>query len=116
MEKDSSIEKVSTEVLAVLKNLPEELVNRIPKTFLNLLERNQDKTYNVIIDDSKKLFEQDISDEAQIMMYLIYRDYWATPEDRDKINSRIKQIKKEFDEKHSAESVFKEKYDGRGEI
>ncbi len=108
MDKDINIERVSTEVLALLKNFPDRLVNKIPKSFLEQLEKHQDKSYNVIIDDSKKLYEQDISDEAQIMMYLIYRDYWATPESRYKINARIKKIQKDFDEKYSAESVFKQ--------
>ena len=106
MEKESSIEIVSAEVLAILKNFPEELVNRIPKTFLDSLEKSKDPSYNVIIDDSKKLFEQNVSDEAQIMMYLIYRDYWATPEDKDKINAKIKKIKEDFDEDYSAEKLF----------
>ena len=39
-------------------------------------------------------------------MYLIYRDYWATPEDKDKINARIKKIKEDFDEEYSAEKLF----------
>lgn len=103
---DNNIGRVSAEVLELLKNFPESVVSRIPKTFLDQLEKHKDKSLNVIIDDSKKLFEQDVCEDTQIMMYLIYRDYWATPDEREKINARIKQIKKDFNEEYSADNLF----------
>lgn len=61
------------EVFMVLTNLNGELVNKIPqKVFIKLIELAADSTKQVIIDTSKPIDEQDISEESKDIISLIY--------------------------------------------
>ena len=93
--------RMAAEVLELLKYFPKKQVNKIPKSLIEQFKQGRDTSIEVIIDDSKKLFEQNVCDETQIMMYLIYRDFWATPKDKEKLNEILNIIDKDYKEKYS---------------
>lgn len=61
------------EVFMVLSNLNSQLVNKIPqKVFSKLVELAADSTKQVVIDVTKPINEQDISEESKDIISLIY--------------------------------------------
>ncbi len=70
------------EVWEILKYLPKEEYQRIPKDELDFYDAHRNRTHNFKIDPRKPLDEQNISREANAVMVTIYRDYFATPEQR----------------------------------
>lgn len=73
------------EVLEILKHIPEEDYKKVPTDKLELFENLKDKNYIFSYDPSKTLNEQKVSRVAKELIILLFRDYWATPEQRDLI-------------------------------
>lgn len=92
------------EVLEILKYVSVEEFNKIPKEKVNLFEKNQDKAYKIKYNPSMTLNEQNISKRAQAIIAILFRDYWATDIQREKI------IKKENYDKMIIEKNKREKY------
>ena len=79
-----------TEVCEVLKHLSKDDVNKIPKDILEYYTENADSNYKFIYDDTKIFKEQPLSDTAKVVLAILYRDYWATPQQRDQIYAKEK--------------------------
>lgn len=103
--------KAYTEVCEILKYIPEEDYNKIPKDYIQILEKNKDKNYMFKLDEKKTLEKQHILRETKIILAVIYKKYWATPEEQKIINKKIKfdieqsEIKKQ--EKYKTNDIFK---------
>lgn len=78
------------EVMEVLNHMSEEDVNKIPKEVLKYYEENQDTSYYFFIDSDKSFVEQNLSDKAKIVLAILFRDYWASEEQREKIKRKEK--------------------------
>lgn len=77
--------KAYTEILEILKYLPEESRNKIPSEMLEMFKIKHDKNYKFVIDIDKSFKEQDLLDETKAILANIFRDYWATPYQREQI-------------------------------
>ena len=102
-----------SEVLEILKHIPIEDYNKIPKNKIELFETyaNNDHTFNY--DTSKTLEEQNVSDITKGIIILLFRDYWATQIQRNKIIAkqnydRIK-LEEKKKEKYNPNDIFKNK-------
>ena len=84
-------EKMASEILEILKYMPEEKKNMIPKSLISRLESMSSPKIVCNIDPMKSLEEQQICNETKMMMVLIYRDYWANPEEKQKLNKIIEE-------------------------
>lgn len=78
------------EVMEVLNHMSEEDINKIPKEVLKYYEENQDTSYYFFIDSDKSFVEQNLSDKAKIVLAILFRDYWASEEQREKIKRKEK--------------------------
>ena len=101
------------EVFEILKYIPNADYNKIPKEKIELYKTMQDKNYNFKYNPSKTLDEQNVSKRAKAIIGLLFRDYWATPEQREKIirvqqQERIR-IEKEKQEKYKSDELFNNK-------
>ena len=101
------------EVFEILKYIPNADYNKIPKEKIELYKTMQDKNYNFKYNPSKTLDEQNVSKRAKAIIGLLFRDYWATPEQREKIirvqqQERIR-IEKERQEKYKPNELFSTK-------
>jgi len=98
------------EVLEILKCIPKKDYEKIPKEKINLFETNANKDYIFDYDPDKTLQEQNVSKIARTIIAILFRDYWATEEQRDKIkafqNNKRYQIEEEKKQKYE---VFKNK-------
>ena len=101
-----------SEVLEILKHISQEDYEKIPKSKIELYKENANKNYVFNYNPTKTLNEQNVSKIAKGIIAILFRDYWATPEQREKIikkqnNDRI-QIEKEKTKKYNPD-VFKAK-------
>ena len=101
------------EVIEVLKYTKREDVNKIPKYRILLWKTNMNKEYDFKIDTTKSLDEQNLSDEAKAIIANIFKKYWATDYQRERIEAKekydIEQLEKEKQEKYNPENLFKNK-------
>lgn len=98
--------KAYTEVLEILKYMPEEDINKIPKKLLDTFEHNKDTNYHFIIDENQDFSKLDILDETEAIIMNIFKDYWATPEQKAKIKAKMQCDMKIIEEEK------KKKYNG----
>ena len=102
-----------SEVLEILKHIPISEYNKIPKEKINMFEKNASKEYKCNYIPSKTLTEQNVSKTAKGIIAILFRDYWATPEQKEKIiqkqkNDRIA-LEEEKVNKYNPNDIFKEK-------
>ena len=102
---EDNYSKAYKEIVEILKYIPEESVNKIPKDMRDMFEAEQLKTYNFQIDTEKTFEEQELLEETKAILANIFRDYWATEIQREKI------IKKQENDRLILEEQKKSLYD-----
>lgn len=102
-----------SEVLEILKFISKEDYEKIPNSKIELFETNQNKEYIFEYNPNKTLEEQNVSRRAKAIIGLIFRDYWATDEQKDKIirkqNYDRQILEKQKQEKYNPDEIFKTK-------
>lgn len=93
-----------TEVLEVLKYIPEKDYNKIPKNVITTLEKNKKENAVFLYNPWKSLNEQQMSEKGRIMIASFFRDYWATETQKEKI------IKKQNYDRQKLEEEKQKKY------
>lgn len=91
-----------SEVLEILKHIPIEDYNKIPKNEIELFEAYADHNYTFNYDTSKTLEEQNVSDITKGIIILLFRDYWATEIQRNKIIAKQNYDRMKLEEKKKA--------------
>ena len=80
--------------------LDENDLSKIPEKQIKHLRENANQQYTYIVDESKMLEEQEISKEAKAIILSLYKKYFATAEQKRKVDEivelldRKKNIKK----------------------
>ncbi len=64
-----------TEVNEILKYLSEDLLNKIPKEFIDNIKENMSTSYILKYDNTKGINEQNLKQETRAILSVIYRDY-----------------------------------------
>lgn len=99
-----------TEVEAILKLMPKDMLNKIPSSFLNFIEQKKSKTYIPNLNMELSLNEQILLNETRAILSLIYRNYLCNTEEKRKlkIDDSIELAKKqnELNKKYSYENLF----------
>jgi len=102
-----------TEVVEILKYVPDEDVNKIPKEKLEFYKSNMDNEYNYKLDMTKEFEEQEMSDITKAILANIFRDYWATPYQKERIEAKekydLEKLEEEKREKYNPDDLFKNK-------
>ncbi len=80
---ERAYEEAFAEVDEVLKLMPIDLVSKIPAQFRQTISENKATNYKVIINEP--LEEQKLKKETIIILGLIYRDFLASPEEREQL-------------------------------
>ena len=98
------------EIYEILKIFPRELVNEIPKDKIDFFYQNMNYDYEYNI--SKETFDgQTMLEETKAILTILFRDYWATPEQKEKLVNFTKNaqnvIEKENREKYNPDNLFK---------
>lgn len=103
--------KAYTEVCEILKYIPDEDYNKIPKSFKQMLDQNKDKNYKFKLDESKSLKEQKLLRDTKVILAVILKKYLASPEEKQIINKKIQldieKIEKEKQKKYNTNNMLK---------
>ncbi len=74
-----------SEVLEILKFISKEDYGKIPINKIELFKLNSNKEYEFTYNPKKTLDEQNVSKRAKAIIGILFRDYWATEVQREKI-------------------------------
>jgi len=102
-----------TEVIEILKYVPDEDVQKIPEEKLVFYKNNMDNEYTYKLDMTKEFEEQEMSEITKAILANIFRDYWATPYQKEKIEAKekydLEKLEEEKREKYNPDNIFKNK-------
>ena len=100
-----------TEVLEILKYFPEDEYKKIPAEKINFYKNHMDKNYEFTINPKIDLGSQNISKEANAIIVSLFRDYYATEEQKIKINEilGLNQKKEKLENRREKKKIEEEK-------
>lgn len=102
-----------SEVLGILKFISKEDYDKIPESKIELFKVNSNKEYNFVYNPEKTLEEQNVSKRAKAIIGLLFRDYWATEVQREKIINKQKNDRLILEEEkkllYDVENIFKKR-------
>ena len=110
-----------TEVNEIIKMMPDELVNKIPSKFREMMVEEKDKIY---IPNIKEPLEKcKLKNETIIILGLIYRDFLCPEEERKKSQEKDarelqevqKNIEDEVRQKYNPDDLFKKRNENNTE-
>ncbi len=103
--------KAYVEVLEILKYLPENEYSKIPQEKIRFFEDNKDDAYSFKLNLNIPLDEQNISIEANSIIVTIFRDYFATDLQKEKLKIILEQNEKKYQEQlreeYNSDNLFK---------
>lgn len=104
-------EEAFSEVDEVLKLMPIDLLSKIPAQFRQAISENKAADY--ITNIKEPLAEQRLKKETVVILGLIYRDFLASPEEKERLQLKdaeeLKRIEQEMQEQYDIENIFKKK-------
>jgi hypothetical protein len=102
-----------SEVSVILQHLELKELKKIPREIVTKIESNKSLEYNYIIDNNKKLEEQDILPETKAILANLYRDYIATDDRKETIKKKervqILEIEERKRKLYNPDNIFKDK-------
>lgn len=93
-----------TEVFEILQDLDEEEFNKIPSDVIKAIEENRNLDYDFELDGNLELKNQTLLPQTKAILFNLFRDYLATPEQKEKI------IKMQNEEREKIELKKKQMY------
>lgn len=102
-----------SEIYEIFKLMPQELLNKIPQKFCEIIKEERDKEY--IPNIKEPIENQKLKDETIILLGLIYRDFLCSTDERKKLQEKdAKELKEaqrfleaELREKYNPDNIFK---------
>lgn len=76
-----------SQILEILKYIPKEDYNKIPKDMIELFKNNCYKKSKFRYNPEKNLQEQNVTNTTKTIIAILFRDYWATETQREKIKN-----------------------------
>ncbi len=105
--------KAYKEVIEILNFVPKESVDKIPQTMIDTLKTKMDENYDFKVDINKSFEEQNLLDETKAIFANIFRDYWATPYQKERIEAKekydIQKMEEEIRNQYDPNDIFKNK-------
>lgn len=105
------IPKAYVEVLEILKHIPMSDYNKIPNEIIENMQLNADKEYKYIVTHFDDFQEQEMLQETETILAVLFRDYWATEEQRKKILEKEKYdlnvLEEEKKKIYNPDNIFK---------
>lgn len=99
------------EVAEILKLMPIDLLSKIPAQFRQIISENKASNYQ--IDIKEPLEEEKLKKETVVILGLIYRDFLASPEEREELqlkdSEELKRIEQEMQQQYDMDNIFKKK-------
>ena len=100
-----------SEVLEILKYVSKEDYEKIPNSKIELFETNHNKEYVFKYNPNKTLDEQNVSKTAKAIIAILFRDYWATAIQKEKIINKQNYDRMKLEEekrtRYNSDNLFK---------
>lgn len=74
-----------TEVYTIFQDLNEEEYNKIPPEIIEAIRTNRNEKYEYELDENLELKDHQMLPETKAILFNLFRDYLATPEQKEKI-------------------------------
>ena len=81
----SNLNNAYTEVYTILQHLNEEEYNKIPPEIVDAIRLNRNVEYEYTLNNELNLEKQPMLHETKAILFNLFRDYLATPEQKNKI-------------------------------
>lgn len=98
------------EVDMILNYADRESLNKIPESFRNFIRENK-SDYIAKINPEKDLAEQNLLYETKVILSVLYRDYWASQDEREQLlnneKAELMRIEDKKQEAYNYASLFK---------
>ena len=108
---ERAYEEAFTEVEEGIKLMPIDLVSKIPAQFRQTISENKATNYKVVI--KEPLEEQKLKKETVAILGLIYRDFLASPEEKEKLQmedaEELDKIEQEIQKQYNIDNIFEKK-------
>ena len=98
--------KAFKELYIILNKSSKEEFYKIPKSFVEFIEKNMDIEYSPQIDFNEN-FENSVLEETLLILALIYRDYLISEDERKLLIEDEEKQLKEINDSYSVENLFK---------
>ncbi len=102
-----------TEILEILKNVDNDLIEKLPQKFKDFLQENKSETYNPEFDCMKDLKDLKLKEETKNLLGIMYMNYWSEPEERKEyvklLNENQIKYNLEIEQKYNPDNLFKKK-------
>ena len=97
-----------SEVLEILKYMSKEEFNKIPADMVEMFKANCSKENEFVYDPSRTLQEQNVSEIARTIIAILFRDYWATEVQKERILAKQNFDREEIKQKkYNPDNLFK---------
>ena len=90
MLKEENYAKAYKEVFEILKYVNKEDLEKIPNTFMQMLQKKMDKNYDFALKLDKEFEEQEILRETKAIIAYIYVNYWCDEKEKNIIKNKFK--------------------------
>ncbi len=112
---NETYEMAYVEVLEILKHLPEEEYNKIPKEKIEYYEKYKDENYFYQFDEHFPIEEQIISKKAKAIIISLFKNYFATQIQQQKLDIILQKNSKRIEiakiKKYNPDNIFKHNKD-----
>lgn len=105
---ERAYEEAFAEVDEILKIMPIDLLSKIPVQFRQVISENKAQDYKIEINEP--LEEEKLKEETVVILGLIYRDFLASPEEREELQAKdaeeLRKIEEEMKQQYDMENIF----------
>lgn len=103
--------KAYKEVLEVFKYIPKEYIDKVPQEQIQIFETKKDDNYSFFIDVTKDFEEQQLLEETKAILINLFKEYWATPRQKEIIYNMESKQREELEEqkrqRYNPDDLFK---------
>lgn len=107
---NDKINKAYSEIYVILQLLDDEFINKLPKKFIEFINKERDTNYIVNIDPNIPLEEQNLLPDIINILAMLKLDYWSTEEEKQELlsilNQNEKKYQEELREKYNPDNLF----------
>lgn len=120
---NDKIRKAYSEVYEILQLLDDKFIDKVPRKFMEFIEKEKDNDYIPNIKPNVSLEEQELLEDTTNILAMLKLDYWCEDEEKKKellsiLNQNEEEYQEKLREKYNPNNIFKknrEKIETRNE-
>ena len=87
---EQNIKKAYVELLSFLNLIDKEKYNKIPKSFIEFMENNKDRSYEKVVYANRPIEEQNLMQETLDLIAFLNLKYWCDEDEKARLNAIYK--------------------------